>query len=88
MSVQEVETAITQFSSSELQRFARWFEEYQNICAAKPEETKRKTTFGEIFGPSQAGFDATGLTDDELSDAIEAEVKAYRAERQLSEQGA
>lgn len=40
----------------------------------------RPTTFLAIFMPTQAGFDATGLTDDELSEAIEAEIKAYRVE--------
>ena len=85
MSVQEVEKAITQFSSTDLQRFARWFEEYRSN-AGKPETAKRNTTFREIFGPTQAGFDATGLTEDELSDAIESEVSAYRAERRISEQ--
>jgi hypothetical protein len=38
-------------------------------------------TFREIFAPSQEGFAATGMTDEELSDFVEAEVKAYRAER-------
>jgi hypothetical protein len=43
-------------------------------------------TFREIFSPSQAGFDKIGMTDDELSDFLEAEVKAYRAERRDREQ--
>lgn len=38
-------------------------------------------TFREIFAPSQTGFDQTGMTDDALSDFLETEVKACRAER-------
>jgi hypothetical protein len=43
-------------------------------------------TFREIFAPAQEGFDQSGMTDEELSDFIEAEVKAYRAERRAREQ--
>jgi hypothetical protein len=43
-------------------------------------------TFRQIFASSQTGFDQTGMTDDELSDFLEDEVKAYRAERQAKEQ--
>lgn len=42
-------------------------------------------SFREIFASSQEGFDQTGMTDEELADAIEAEVKAYRAERKARE---
>ncbi len=42
-------------------------------------------TFRDIFVPSQEGFDQTSLTEEELSDGIEAEVKAYRTERQARE---
>jgi hypothetical protein len=57
----------------------------------KPEEVQGQLphagmTFREIFSPSQAGFDKIGMTDDELSDFLEAEVKAYRAERRDREQ--
>ena len=88
MSVQEVENAVAQFSLTELQHFTVWFEEYKTVQAIKPREHKSPATFSEIFMPTLAGFQATGLTDDELSEAIEAEVKAYRAERRLSEQNA
>jgi hypothetical protein len=43
-------------------------------------------TFRQVFAPSQAGFDETGMSDDELSDYVEAEVRAYRAERRAKEQ--
>jgi hypothetical protein len=57
----------------------------------KPEQTDGQQppadmTFRQIFAPSQTGFDQTGMTDDELSDFVEAEVKAYRAERRAKEQ--
>ncbi len=42
-------------------------------------------TFREIFAPSQEGFAATGMSDEELSDFVEGEVKAYRAERRAWE---
>lgn len=42
-------------------------------------------TFREIFAPAQEGFAATGMTDEGLSEFVEAEVKAYRAERQARE---
>lgn len=38
-------------------------------------------TFAEILAPVQADFDASGMTDDELGELIDAEIKAYRAER-------
>jgi hypothetical protein len=45
----------------------------------------RKPTFREIFAPSQPGFDQSGLSEEELSEFVEAEVKAYRAERRARE---
>jgi hypothetical protein len=45
-------------------------------------------TIRQIFAPSQAGFDRSGLSDDELSDSIEADVKAYRAERRQRDERA
>lgn len=42
-------------------------------------------SFREIFAPSQQGFDQAGMTDEELSDFVEAEVKQYRAERNAKE---
>ena len=38
-------------------------------------------TWHEIVAPLQADFDESGMTDEELSEFIEAEVAAYRAER-------
>ena len=38
-------------------------------------------TFQHIFDTPQEGFDQSGMSEDELSDFIEAEVKAYRIER-------
>lgn len=45
----------------------------------------QEMTFREIFAPSQEGFAATGLSDEELAEAVEAEVKAYRAARRERE---
>jgi hypothetical protein len=42
-------------------------------------------TFREIFAPSQEGFVATGMSDEALADAVEAEVRVYRAERRAQE---
>jgi plasmid stability protein len=42
-------------------------------------------TFREIFAPSQEGFTQTGLSDEDLAEAVEAEVKLYRAERRARE---
>ena|SRR5579872_1282788 len=57
----------------------------------KPEHSNEESssagmTFRQIFAPSQAGFDQTGMSENELSDFLEAEVKAYRAERRAREQ--
>ena len=38
-------------------------------------------TFAEIFAPCAEDFAATGMTDEELAEWVEAEVKASRAER-------
>ena len=42
-------------------------------------------SFREIFAPSQEGFAAAGMSDESLSDFIEAEVKTFRAERRARE---
>jgi len=42
-------------------------------------------SFREIFERSQAGFTESGMTDEELSEFVEAEVKQYRAERRARE---
>jgi hypothetical protein len=47
----------------------------------RAEPPQRETTFREIFAPSQEGFIATGMTDEALTEVVEAEVKSYRAER-------
>jgi hypothetical protein len=44
-------------------------------------------TFREILAPAQAGFVAAGMTDEELSEFVEAEVREYRAERRARESG-
>jgi hypothetical protein len=49
------------------------------------EAPHRERTFCDIFGPSQEGFAATGMSDEALSDFVEAEVKTYRAERRERE---
>jgi hypothetical protein len=59
------------------------------ICEVLEKELAEETphagmTFREIFAPSQDGFDQSGMTDEELSDFIEAEVKTYRAERRAA----
>jgi hypothetical protein len=38
-------------------------------------------TFRSIFGSSQEGFDHIAMTDDELAEFLEDEVKAHRAEQ-------
>ena len=43
-------------------------------------------TFSEIFAPLQQDFEESGMSDEELSEFVEAEVKAYRAEQRVQEQ--
>jgi hypothetical protein len=43
-------------------------------------------TFTEILAPLQQDFEATGMTDEELGEFIDAEIKAHRAERRAREQ--
>ena len=56
------------------------------------EELTEKTTphsgmtFAEILEPLQQDFEATGMTDEELGEFIDAEIKAHRAERRAHEQ--
>lgn len=42
-------------------------------------------TFEEVFGPLQQGFEASGLTEEEVGEFVDTEIKAYRAERQTKE---
>jgi hypothetical protein len=59
--------------------------EIEEFEITEAKESPAEKSFREIVAPSQAGFDQTGLTDDELSDFLEAEVKAYRAEQATNE---
>jgi hypothetical protein len=59
--------------------------EIEEFETTEDQEPLADKTFREIFAPTQAGFDQTGMTDEELSDFLEAEVKAYRAERRANE---
>jgi len=54
----------------------------------RAETPHRGMTFREIFAPSAEGFTAAGMSDDEFADAVEAEVKSYRAERRARKQRA
>lgn len=45
-------------------------------------------TFAQILAPLQQDFEESGMTDEELGDLIDAELKACRAERQAREQNA
>ena len=38
-------------------------------------------SFEEVFGPLQKGFEQSGMTEEELNDFVDAEMKAYREER-------
>lgn len=51
----------------------------------RAEAPHQERTFREIFAPSQEGFASTKMSDEALSDFVEAEVKAYRAERRETE---
>jgi hypothetical protein len=42
-------------------------------------------TFAEILEPLQQDFEATCMTDEELGEFIDAEIKAHRAERRIRE---
>ena len=44
------------------------------------------STFAEILAPLQQDFDATGMTDEDLGEFIDAEIKAHRGERQMKQQ--
>jgi len=43
-------------------------------------------TFAEILAPLQHDFEATGMTDEELGEFIDAEIKAHRTERRAKPQ--
>ena len=45
-----------------------------------------RPTFAEILAPLQQDFEATGMTDEELGEFIDAEIKAHRAERRAKTQ--
>ncbi|HZP81711.1 MAG TPA: hypothetical protein VFB21_08755 [Chthonomonadaceae bacterium] len=49
-------------------------------------EGKQALSFEEVFGPLQQGFEESGMTEEELGELIDAELKAVRAERQVKEQ--
>lgn len=55
--------------------------------AATAEEQKPHAgmTFEEILTPLHEDFEETGMTDEELGEFIDAEIKAYRAERRAKE---
>jgi hypothetical protein len=71
-------------------------------CGGKPEKYVREVlerdlrgeaphpemTFREIFAPSLGGFQATGVSDEELAEIVEEEVEQYRAERRAQEERA
>ena len=56
--------------------------------AATPVTPHAGMTFAEILAPAQQGFEESGMTEEELDDFIEAEIKAYRAEKRAEAQAA
>ncbi len=42
-------------------------------------------TFREIFAPAEEGFQATGMSEEDLVEFTEEEIKRYRAERRMRE---
>lgn len=63
-------------------------EEIAAISSLKPdgEDTLAMgQTFAEILSPLQEDFDASGMTDEELGELVDAELKASRAERRVRE---
>ena len=46
---------------------------------------EEKMTFRDVFVTSGAGFEKSGMSDDELSDFLEAEVRSYRQEQSSQE---
>lgn len=53
-----------------------------------PEALHAAMPFAQILAPLQEDFDASGMTDEELGDFVDAELNAYRAERRANEQSA
>lgn len=51
------------------------------LLPEKEKAPQKEETFEEICAMLQADFDASGMTDDELGELIDAEIKEYRAER-------
>jgi len=49
-------------------------------------EAVRKPSLDEILAPVRQAFEASGMTEEELSDLLEREKHAMRAEKRLSEQ--
>ncbi len=61
------------------------------LILPEPETAPQTETLDEILAPAQQGFDGRELTEaelEELDDFIEAEVKAYRAEKRAERQAA
>jgi metal-responsive CopG/Arc/MetJ family transcriptional regulator len=61
----------------------------QDIIARALQEEKRPhagMTFAEILEPLQKDFEATGMTEEELGEFIDAEIKAYRSEQRAKKQ--
>ena len=55
--------------------------EFGLILPQKENSAPKAETFDEICTILQEDFDASGMTDDELGELIDAEIKASRAER-------
>lgn len=77
-----------------LKRLDQWAQErgrdrsqaVREIIEAKFQETPPERTFAEIVAPLQEDFEATGMTDEELGEFIDAEIKAHRAEQRAKAQ--
>jgi metal-responsive CopG/Arc/MetJ family transcriptional regulator len=80
-----------------LQRLDKWMREQgrdrsqfiREIIEEKLQEHEKPQsgkTFAEILAPLQQDFEATGMSDEELGDFIDAEIKAHRAERRAKAQ--
>lgn len=80
-----------------LQRLDKWMREQgrdrsqfiREIIEEKLQEKEKpnsEKTFAEILAPLQQDFEATGMTDAELGDFVDAEIKAHRSERRAKVQ--
>ena len=83
---------VTGLPDDVLQRLDSWMREQgrdrsefiREIIEEKLQDHENPTaasTFAEILAPLQQDFEATGMTDDELGDFIDAEIKSHRSER-------